>query len=110
MWRTLVSLICSIKFGGHNIDPLSLYLLADLCMGMCRRETFNHLASWLEDARQHANSNMTIMLIGNKCDLAHRRAVSTEEGEQFAKENGLVFMETSAKTAHNVEDVSISCL
>jgi Ras-related protein Rab-2A len=53
---------------------------------------------------------MTIMLIGNKCDLAHRRAVSTEEGEQFAKENGLVFMETSAKTAHNVEDVSISCL
>ncbi len=110
MWSTLVSLICSIKFGGHNIDPLSLCLLADLCMGMCRRETFNHLASWLEDARQHANSNMTIMLIGNKCDLAHRRAVSTEEGEQFAKENGLVFMETSAKTAHNVEDVSISCL
>ena len=45
------------------------------------------------------------MLIGNKCDLAHRRAVSTEEGEQFAKENGLVFMETSAKTALNVEDV-----
>jgi GTPase SAR1 family protein len=34
-----------------------------------RRETFNHLASWLEDARQHANPNMTIMLIGNKCDL-----------------------------------------
>src|SRR6476469_7330927 len=67
-----------------------------------RRETFNHLASWLEDARQHANSNMTIMLIGNKSDLQHRRAVSTEEGEQFAKENGLIFMETSAKTAHNV--------
>ncbi len=51
---------------------------------------------------------MTIMLIGNKSDLAHRRAVSTEEGEQFAKENGLVFMETSAKTAHNVEDVSFN--
>jgi Ras-related protein Rab-2A len=49
---------------------------------------------------------MTIRLIGNKCDLAHRRAVSTEEGEQFAKENGLVFMETSAKSAHNVEDIS----
>jgi GTPase SAR1 family protein len=49
---------------------------------------------------------MTIMLIGNKSDLQHRRAVSTEEGEQFAKENGLIFMETSAKTAHNVEEVS----
>jgi len=48
---------------------------------LIRRETFNHLASWLEDARQHANPNMTIMLIGNKCDLSHRRAVSKEEGE-----------------------------
>ena len=40
-----------------------------------RRETFNHLTSWLDDARQHSNSNMTIMLIGNKSDLEHRRAV-----------------------------------
>jgi Ras-related protein Rab-2A len=85
-------------------------ILRNICV-FFRRETFNHLASWLEDARQHANSNMTIMLIGNKCDLAHRRAVSTEEGEQFAKENGLVFMETSAKTALNVEDVrAILCI
>lgn len=70
-----------------------------------RRETFNHLASWLEDARQHANPNMSIMLIGNKCDLAHKRAVSKEEGEQFAKEHGLLFLEASARTAQNVEEV-----
>ncbi|KAG5561021.1 hypothetical protein RHGRI_004146 [Rhododendron griersonianum] len=76
-----------------------------LVYDITRRETFNHLASWLEDARQHANANMSIMLIGNKCDLAHRRAVSTEEGEQFAKEHGLIFMEASAKTAQNVEEV-----
>lgn len=31
-----------------------------------RRHTFNHLTSWLEDARQHSTSNMVIMLIGNK--------------------------------------------
>jgi GTPase SAR1 family protein len=49
---------------------------------------------------------MTIMLIGNKCDLDARRQVSTEEGERFAKENGLIFLETSAKTAFNVEEVS----
>ena len=48
---------------------------------------------------------MVIMLIGNKCDLDARRQVSTEEGERFAKENGLIFMETSAKTAFNVEEV-----
>lgn len=35
----------------------------------------------------------------------HRRAVTTEEGEQFAKEHGLIFLETSARTAHNVEEV-----
>jgi hypothetical protein len=39
---------------------------------MCRRDTFSHLASWLEDARQHANPSMTIMLIGNKSDLSVR--------------------------------------
>ena len=48
---------------------------------------------------------MTIMLIGNKSDLAARRAVSAAEGEAFAAEHGLVFLETSAKTAHNVEEV-----
>ncbi|KAL8506250.1 hypothetical protein ACS0TY_017208 [Phlomoides rotata] len=78
-----------------------------LVYDITRRETFNHLASWLEDARQHANASMTIMLIGNKCDLAHRRAVSTEEGQQFAKENGLIFMEASAKTSQNVEEAFI---
>ena len=47
---------------------------------------------------------MVIMLIGNKSDLDQRRQVSTEEGERFAKENNLIFMETSAKTAFNVEE------
>lgn len=48
---------------------------------------------------------MVIMLIGNKCDLDQRRQVSTEEGERFARDNNLIFMETSAKTAFNVEEV-----
>ncbi|RLN53999.1 hypothetical protein BBJ28_00017525 [Nothophytophthora sp. Chile5] len=79
-----------------------------LVYDITRRETFNHLTRWLEEARQNSNSNMAIMLIGNKSDLEHRRAVSFKEGEQFAKENGLIFLETSAKTAANVEDVRIS--
>jgi len=74
-----------------------------LVYDITRRETFNHLTRWLEEARQNSNSNMAIMLIGNKCDLEHRRAVSTQEGEQFAQENGLIFLETSAKTSTNVE-------
>lgn len=51
---------------------------------------------------------MVIMLIGNKSDLEHRRAVSYKEGEAFAEENGLIFLETSAKTAANVEQVGHS--
>lgn len=75
-----------------------------LVYDITRRETFDHLLSWLEDAREHANPNMTIMLIGNKADLSHRRAVQFEEGEAFAREHGLIFLETSAKTALNVEE------
>ena len=78
-----------------------------LVYDITRRESFNHLTRWLEEARQNGNPNMTIMLIGNKNDLEHRRAVSTKEGELFAQENGLIFMETSAKTATNVESVSV---
>jgi len=79
-----------------------------LVYDITRRETFNHLASWLEDALQHSNSNMTIMLIGNKSDLEHRRAVTYAEGEAFAREHGLIFLETSAKTAHNVEEAFVN--
>ena len=78
-----------------------------LVYDITRRDTFNHLMSWLDDARQHAHSNMTVMLVGNKSDLSARRAVSTEEGEAFARERGLLFMETSAKTAQGVEEAFV---
>eukprot|EP00997_Jenningsia_sp_PLL12_P006802 NODE_3374_length_781_cov_97.823770_g2497_i1.p1 GENE.NODE_3374_length_781_cov_97.823770_g2497_i1~~NODE_3374_length_781_cov_97.823770_g2497_i1.p1 ORF type:complete len:207 (+),score=27.14 NODE_3374_length_781_cov_97.823770_g2497_i1:75-695(+) len=78
-----------------------------LVYDVTRRETFDHLQSWLEDARQNSNTNMTIMLIGNKSDLDARRQVSVEEGQEFATQNGLIFLETSAKTAHNVDEAFI---
>lgn len=69
-----------------------------------RRETFEHLTTWLEDCRRYSSHNIVIMLIGNKSDLEEKRAVSREEGEAFAQKNGLQFLETSAKTAENVEE------
>ncbi len=74
-----------------------------LVYDITRRESFNHLGRWLEEARVNGNKNMTIMLIGNKSDLENRRAVSYEEGKEFADKHGLIFLETSAKSASNVE-------
>jgi Ras-related protein Rab-2A len=51
---------------------------------------------------------MVIVLVGNKCDMESRRKVRYEEGEAFAKENGLLFIETSAKTATNVDSAFTS--
>lgn len=79
-----------------------------LVYDITRRDTFKHLSRWLEEARQHSQSNMVIMLIGNKNDLEHRRQVTFDEGKAFADANGLIFMETSAKTAFNVEQAFIN--
>lgn len=71
------------------------------------RETFNHLSRWLEEARANGNPDMVIMLIGNKSDMESRRQVSSAEGEKFALDHGLVFLETSAKLAENVENAFV---
>eukprot|EP01113_Clastostelium_recurvatum_P042628 TRINITY_DN691_c0_g1_i1.p1 TRINITY_DN691_c0_g1~~TRINITY_DN691_c0_g1_i1.p1 ORF type:complete len:231 (+),score=40.09 TRINITY_DN691_c0_g1_i1:52-693(+) len=75
-----------------------------LVYDITRRETFANLSMWLEDARAHASNTMTIVLVGNKSDMEHRRQVPKEEGQKFATDNNLLFVETSAKTAANVED------
>jgi len=69
-----------------------------------RRSTYNHLSSWLTDARNLTNPNTVIFLIGNKCDLEAQRDVTYEEAAAFAEENGLMFVEASAKTGDKVED------
>jgi len=69
-----------------------------------RRSTYNHLSSWLTDAKNLTNPNTVIFLIGNKSDMDAQRDVTYEKAKAFAEENGLTFMECSAKTGDNVED------
>ena len=49
--------------------------------------------------------DILICLVGNKKDLESKRIVSTEEGQKFANENGLLFYETSAQDGTNIEDM-----
>jgi small GTP-binding protein len=65
---------------------------------------------WVNELKRNGSANVVIALVGNKCDMAHstdnsRRShnqVSKEEGKEYAKENDLLFMETSAKVGTNV--------
>jgi len=77
---------------------------AILVYDVSRRSTFQHLSSWLTDARNLTNPNTVIFLLGNKSEPDSVRDVSYKEAKQFAEENGLMFMEASAKTGYNVED------
>ncbi|POY73054.1 putative Small monomeric GTPase [Rhodotorula taiwanensis] len=61
--------------------------------------------SWIAELQRQADPGITVMLVGNKLDLADQRQVSTEEAQKFADEEGLLFMEVSAKTAQGVKDV-----
>lgn len=73
------------------------------------RETFNCLANWLTDARTLASPAIVILLVGNKKDLEEEREVTFLEASRFAQENGLMFLETSAKTGHSVEEAFLKC-
>eukprot|EP01035_Chromulina_nebulosa_P020077 gene20077-26071_t len=75
-----------------------------LLYDITRRDSFTHVVDWIDEARQNSHPNLVIMLIGNKKDLSERRAVSYAEGAELARSKGLIFLETSAKTADNVEE------
>ena len=84
-----------------------------LVYDITRKDTFIHVTKWLEEVRNNSSKTITVILIGNKKDLEDKRQVTYEEGEAFAKENGLMFLETSAKTAYNVVEsfnLSAQCI
>ncbi|EDR11173.1 uncharacterized protein LACBIDRAFT_192570 [Laccaria bicolor S238N-H82] len=74
-----------------------------LVYDIAKHATYVNVTRWLKELRDHADSNIVIMLVGNKSDLKHLRAVTTDEAKAFSTENGLSFIETSALDASNVE-------
>ncbi|RRT70789.1 hypothetical protein B296_00030267 [Ensete ventricosum] len=74
-----------------------------LVYDVTKPKSFENVDRWLKELRDHADSNIVVMLIGNKTDLKHLRAVASEDSQSFAEKEGLSFIETSALEATNVE-------
>jgi len=81
-----------------------------LVYDIARASSFENVERWLNELRDHADSNIVIMLVGNKCDLRHLRAVQTETAATFAEKHGLSFIETSALDSTNVEQAFTNIL
>ena len=90
-FRTITS---SYYRGAHGI--IVVYDVTDA-------ESFNNVKQWLHEIDRYASENVNKLLVGNKSDLASKRAVSFEQGSEFATSLGIEFVETSAKNSTNVE-------
>ncbi len=74
-----------------------------LVYDIAKRSSYENVARWLKELRDHADLNIVIMLVGNKRDLKHMRQVQTEEAKEFCKVHKLFFIETSALVDTNVK-------
>ncbi|XP_045212550.1 ras-related protein Rab-37-like isoform X2 [Mercenaria mercenaria] len=80
-------------------DANALLLLYDVT----NKSSFDNIRAWLTEINEYAQEDVVIMLLGNKSDMASERIIKTEDGEKLAKDHGVAFMETSAKTGMNVD-------
>ncbi|XP_027626602.1 ras-related protein Rab-37 isoform X1 [Tupaia chinensis] len=80
-------------------DAQALLLLYDIT----NKSSFDNIRAWLTEIHEYAQRDVVIMLLGNKADVSSERVIRSEDGEMLAREYGVPFMETSAKTGMNVE-------
>ena len=82
--------------------------LAIIVYAIDNQESFDNLESWLDEIKSQTHPNLRIFLIGNKADLEDQRLIKKESAEELVKDHNIdLFMETSAKTGFNAQDVFI---
>ena len=69
------------------------------------RQSFLNVQDWFNECKKQTPKTAMMVLVGNKIDLNNKREVSYEEGENFAKNNSMLFYETSAKNGDNIENM-----
>ena len=69
------------------------------------KNSFDNIINWINLGFDNNKNSIINFLIGNKCDLENKRQVSQNEGEQFAKEKNLIFLEASCKNDQNVQKI-----
>jgi GTPase SAR1 family protein len=71
-------------------------------------KSFDDIDLWIKDLKENASPDIRVFLIGNKADLEDSRLITKEQGSQLQKDFDLdLFMETSAKTGFNAEELFI---
>ena len=74
-----------------------------LVYDVTQARSFENINKWLRNIDDHASNDVVKMLIGNKCDMDDKRCITRARGEALAREHGIPFLETSAKSNINVE-------
>ena len=69
------------------------------------QSSFEHIKNWMVEIEKFAKQGVLKLIVGNKKDLEDKRQVSKEEAEAFAKNNGVKFLEVSAKDNINIEEL-----
>jgi Ras-related protein Rab-1A len=75
---------------------------------MTNTESFDHVNDWLKEVNRYAAPGTVKLLVGNKCDRINDRSVTIEQAQEFAADLGIPFLETSAKSAKNVEEAFLT--
>jgi len=66
-------------------------------------DSFEHVEEWLSEVDRYANENTSKLLVGNKADMTEEKQVEADVAQRFADKLNIPFLETSAKTATNVD-------